>query len=279
MSSRILRSPRFNLSKKSDGCSEFVTIFKLLHNCYYSSSDSDNAKSNRCSEFATIFKVLLYYSEEFCDFDTMKIIFSVTIILLIGALVEVDAKDVSKELAELFHQSEADEKVLAKGYENVDDEKVLAEVESDNGDEGDDEVFAEEDDGNDENEDADALAETDLASLMADDGNDEDEDADALAETDLASLMADDSNEKIVANQHLLRCHGRHARRRFGHRHGFSCHGSRRGGRHGSRCVSRRGGRRGSRRVSFRGGCRRYLRRRYGRRRFSRRRFDRSISQ
>ena len=50
----------------------------------------------------------------------MKIIFSITIILLIGALVAVDAKatDVSKELSELLHQSEADEKVVAEAEDD-----------------------------------------------------------------------------------------------------------------------------------------------------------------
>ena len=97
----------------------------------------------------------------------MKIIFSITIVLLISALVAVDAKgiDMSKELSELLHKSEANEKVLAEG-----------------------------DDGDLNEEDADALAKVMvdgiMESVMQSDGEDDGEG------NLLASLMADDSNEK-----------------------------------------------------------------------------------
>ena len=97
----------------------------------------------------------------------MKIIFSITIVLLIGALVAVDAKgiDMSNELSELLHKSEANEKVLAEG-----------------------------DDGDLNEEDADALAKVMvdgiMESVMQSDGEDDGEG------NLLASLMADDSNEK-----------------------------------------------------------------------------------
>ena len=102
--------------------------------------------------------------------DKMKITFSIAIVLLIGALVAVDAKDIdmSKELSELLHRSETDEKVLAEG-----------------------------DDGELDEEDADALAKVMMdgimESVMQSDGEDDGEG------NLLASLMADDSNEKEVA--------------------------------------------------------------------------------
>ena len=133
----------------------------------------------------------------------MKIIFSVTIVLLIGALVAVNAKgtDVSKELSELFHLSETDEKVLAEGYDG--DEKVLSEdddddvlVESDNGDE---DVLAEDDkevlaDGEGDNKDADALANAMIDEIMAQSDSEED-DNDNL----MTPLMADDKAGKKAA--------------------------------------------------------------------------------
>ena len=135
----------------------------------------------------------------------MKIIFSVTIVLLIGALVAVNAKgtDMSKELAELLHQSEANEKVLAEG-DNADEKAVLSEEDDD-----DDEVLVEGDEEEDNDEEAEALANamTDeiMNSITQSDGED-----DSL----MASLMSDDTNEKeAVAKLKFFRTIKRKARR------------------------------------------------------------------
>ena len=118
----------------------------------------------------------------------MKIIFSITIILLIGALVAVDAKatDVSKELSELLHQSETDEKVVAE---------------------------AEDDDGSEE--EGDALAKIMMDEIMKGITQSEDGEDDGI----LASVMGDDEKE-ATAKLQLIRRIVKRVRRRV--RHFFS---------------------------------------------------------
>ena len=130
--------------------------------------------------------------------DKMKIIFSVTIVLLIGALVAVNAKgtDMSKELAELLHQSETNEKVLAES-DNADEKAVLSEDDDD-----DDEVLVEGDEEEDNDEEVEALANAMMDEIMNSVTQSDGEDDDNL----MASLMSDDTNEKeVVARLQFLR--------------------------------------------------------------------------
>ena len=108
-------------------------------------------------------------------------------------MIPVDARDtdLSKELAELLHQSKTDKKPIAEGYNN--EEKVLTE-------------------GHD-NKDADALAKIMMDEIMKSESDDD----------LLASLMAVDSNEKeaVARLQWWFRRYLHRFRRFFKHRRRF----------------------------------------------------------